>query len=68
MSSSKYAAHQQPSQHAVHFSFPPTQRLNLSASTAHRTRSQNQRLNLRASGERLLDMLSFQPLKHSEAF
>ena len=30
-------------------------------------RSQNQRLNLRASGERLLDLLSVEPLKRSEA-
>lgn len=61
----------QPSRHAKRFSFPPTQNTGLPASAAHEQskpqRSQNQRLNLRASGEKLLDLLSVQPLKRSEA-
>lgn len=69
MHSSNDAA-QQPSQtHADLFSFPPTQRDGLLDSTiASKTRSQDQRLNLRASYERLLDALSVKPLKQAEAF
>lgn len=48
---------------------PPTQRDGLLDSTiASKTRSQDQRLNLRASYERLLDALSVKPLKQAEAF
>ena len=67
MSSSKHAAIKQPSQHAVHFSFPPTQRLSLPASTASSRRSQNQSINLRVSCEKLIEALSVQPLRHAEA-
>lgn len=63
-------AAQQPSlKHADLFSFPPTQRNGLLDSTiASKTRSQDQRLNLRVSYERLLDTLSVKPLKQAEAF
>ena len=63
-------ATQQPSlKHANLFSFPPTQRNGLLDFTiASKTRSQDQRLNLRASYERLLDALSVKPLKQAEAF
>lgn len=48
---------------------PPTQRDSLLDSTiASKTRSQDQRLNLRVSYERLLDTLSVKPLKQAEAF
>ena len=61
----------QPSRYAKRFSFPPTQNTGPLASAIEKVnrpqRSQNQRLNLRASGERLLDLLSVQPLKRSEA-
>lgn len=69
MHSSNDAAHLQPSQRANLFSFPPTQRNGLLDSpTARKTRSQDQRLNLRASYERLIETLSVKPLKQSEAF
>ena len=68
MHSSNDAAHLQPSQHANLFSFPPTQRTGLLESpTARKTRSQDQRLNLRASYERLVKTLSTTPLKQAEA-
>ena len=60
-----------PSRHAKRFSFPPTQNTDPLASATLKShspkRSQNQRLKLRASGERLLDLLSVEPLKRSEA-
>ena len=53
------------------FPSPPTQNTDPLASATLKSRSpkrsQNQRLNLRASGERLLDLLSIEPPKHSEA-
>ncbi len=69
MHSSNDAAQQLSLNHANLFSFPPTQRNGLLDSTiASKTRSQDQRLNLRASHERLLDALSVKPLKQAEAF
>ena len=68
MHSSNDAASLQPSKRANLFSFPPTQRNGLLDSpTSRKTRSQNQRLNLRASFEKLQDALSTQPLKQAEA-
>lgn len=69
MHSSNDAAQQPSLKHANLFSFPPTQRNGLLDSpTTSKTRSQDQRLNLRASYERLLDALSVKPLKQAEAF
>ena len=69
MHSSNDAAQQPSLNHANLFSFPPTQRNGLLDSTiASKTRSQDQRLNLRASYERLRDALSVKPLKQAEAF
>lgn len=69
MHSSNDAAQQPSLNHANLFSFPPTQRNGLLDSTiASKTRSQDQRLNLRASYERLLDALSVKPPKQAEAF
>ena len=68
MHSSNDAASLQPSKRANLFSFPPTQRNGLLDSPASlKTRSQNQRLNLRASCEKLLDVLSTKPLERAEA-
>lgn len=69
MHSSNDAAQQPSLKHADLFSFPRTQRNGLLDSTiASKTRSQDQRLNLRTSYERLLDALSVKPLKRAEAF
>lgn len=69
MHSSNDAAQQPSLNHANLFSFPPTQRDGFLDSTiASKTRSQDQRLNLRASYERLLDAPSVKPLKQAEAF
>lgn len=69
MHSSNDAAQQPSLKYANLFSFPPTQRNSLLDSTiASKTRSQDQRLNLRASYERLFDALSVKPLKQAEAF
>ena len=69
MHSSNDVAQQPSLTHADLFSFPPTQRNSLLDSPiASKTRSQDQRLNLRASYERLLDTLSVKPLKQAEAF
>ena len=69
MHSSNAVARQPSLKHADLFSFPPTQRNGFLDSTiASKTRSQDQRLNLRASYERLLDALSVKPLKRVEAF
>lgn len=69
MHSSNAVARQPSPKHADLFSFPPTQRDGLLDSTiASKTRSQDQRLNLRVSYERLLDTLSVKPLKQAEAF
>lgn len=69
MHSSNDAVQQPSLNHANLFSFPPTQRNGFLDSTiASKTRSQDQRLNLRASYERLLDTLSGKPLKQAEAF
>ena len=69
MHSSNDAASLQPSKRANLFSFPPTQRNGLLDSpTSNKKRSQNQRLNLRASVNKLLDTLSTKPLKQAEAF
>lgn len=69
MHSSNDAAQQPSLKHANLFSFPPTQRDGLLDSTiASKARSQDQRLNLRVSYERLLNTLSVKPLKQAEAF
>ena len=68
MHSSNDAASLQPSKRASLFSFPPTQRNGLLDSPTHsKHRSQNQRLNLRASYNKLIEALSTQPLKQAEA-
>ena len=61
----------QPSLHVNRSSFPPTQKRGLPASATEkpvkRLRSHDQGRNLKASGERLLELLSVQPLQHADA-
>ncbi len=69
MHSSNDALHMQPSQRADFFSFPPTQRNGLLDSpTFDKHRSQDQRLNLRTSMDKLINALSTRPLKQAEVF
>lgn len=68
MFSSSKAVAFEPSQRAVLFSFPPTQRLGLLDSTASAsTRSKNQQSNLSSSYKKMLDRLSARPLTLAEA-
>lgn len=69
MHSSNDAASLQPSKRANLFSFPPTQRIGLldSPTSRKKQRSQDQRLNLRTSLDKLLDTLSTKPLEQAEA-